>query len=57
MLVKAPCKDCEMRHPSCHSTCERYLTYVKEKDAQNKELEKIRRHDHNYYMIVTRRWR
>ena len=27
-----PCKDCDKRHATCHSTCQDYLTWKKEYD-------------------------
>ncbi len=29
---KAPCKDCEDRHPACHDKCERFADFRKEID-------------------------
>ena len=37
--MKAPCKDCELRHPGCHSKCEEYQTFRK---ANEEMLEKVR---------------
>lgn len=31
--MKAPCKDCPNRHPSCHAECEDYIAF----DNYNKE--------------------
>lgn len=31
--VEAPCKDCPDRHYLCHSECEKYLTFHKEREA------------------------
>lgn len=31
--VKAPCKDCEDREPGCHSKCEKYIEYSKDREA------------------------
>lgn len=28
-MTSSPCKDCEHRHPDCHSECERYSEYSK----------------------------
>ena len=57
MLVQAPCKGCEERQVGCHSQCERYLSYVKMKDEQKKELDEIRYSENDFYKIVTRKWR
>ena len=32
--MNAPCKDCPDRKPGCHSVCERYLDYRRNKDEQ-----------------------
>lgn len=32
--MKAPCKDCEKRHPNCHSECEAYQAYDRENKAR-----------------------
>lgn len=29
--IKCPCKDCEKRHENCHSDCEGYLSFKKDK--------------------------
>ena len=34
---KAPCRNCEERHATCHSECERYITW-KAAHEQNKHL-------------------
>lgn len=30
-MKNAPCKDCECRHPNCHSECEDYIQYSRER--------------------------
>ncbi len=35
--MKAPCKDCENRHPSCHSHCEEYKAFRAEIDREREE--------------------
>lgn len=57
MLKKPPCLDCTERHQSCHSQCERYLTYVKEKDAQKKNIEKQKYDNDQFMSVITRKWR
>lgn len=34
-MAKNQCKDCTKRHLGCHSTCEIYIAYRKEKDERN----------------------
>jgi hypothetical protein len=55
-LLKAPCINCTERHPSCHSHCERYLSYVKEKDALHQKIQK-QKYDHEQFMYVVTRKR
>lgn len=43
-MITAPCKDCADRHPNCHSECERYGEYKKERTEMLKE----RMVDHDY---------
>lgn len=56
-MLTGPCKDCTERHLSCHSDCERYLSYVKEKDAVNKQIREKKYHEDQYMGLVTRKWR
>lgn len=35
-MKKAPCKDCPDRQLRCHSTCEKYLAFDKERKKLNK---------------------
>lgn len=37
----APCKDCPERHELCHSSCEKYKDFVKERE----EIREARRLD------------
>ena len=34
-MIKAPCKDCPDRKQGCHSTCEKYIAFRKERDELN----------------------
>jgi hypothetical protein len=36
------CKQCEKRHPGCHSTCPEYNTWKSEKDRLNEIVRKKR---------------
>jgi predicted metal-binding transcription factor (methanogenesis marker protein 9) len=40
-MMDAPCKDCPDRHALCHSTCEKYQAFVREREAirEQKKLE------------------
>ena len=31
--MKAPCKDCKNRSPTCHSECEAYIAFAKEREV------------------------
>lgn len=35
--IKPPCKDCQERHPHCHSECEAYLAYDADRQRIRKE--------------------
>ncbi len=43
-MTTAPCKYCTERHPNCHSECERYAEYHRERE----ELSKRRKADLEY---------
>ena len=36
MKPMPPCKDCEDRELGCHSTCEKYIEFTKEKAKERK---------------------
>lgn len=60
-MKSAPCKDCAERHPGCHSECERYKEYSRERA----EIRNSERRINDYYAIhneqarkaVLRKWR
>ena len=52
-----PCKDCEYRQMGCHSVCEKYKTWRKEKDKQYKEELGKKRCDIEYEHYVKSRQR
>jgi hypothetical protein len=35
--MRPPCKDCPDRHIGCHSKCEKYLAFRRERDAYNEK--------------------
>lgn len=35
--MKAPCKDCEKRHPNCHSECEAYQAFWRANREENEK--------------------
>lgn len=37
--MKAPCLNCEDRHPCCHSKCEKYLAFKHEHDKLKAKLD------------------
>jgi hypothetical protein len=39
-MNKAPCKDCPDRKVGCHSTCEKYILFRKERDELNEKIYK-----------------
>jgi hypothetical protein len=38
--MNAPCKDCFDRHQGCHSKCEKYIAFRKERDELNEKIYK-----------------
>ena len=36
--MKAPCKDCELRHPGCHSKCEDYQAFRKANEEMHERV-------------------
>lgn len=35
--LQAPCKECSGRQVSCHTSCNKYITYRREVDARNEK--------------------
>lgn len=33
--MQSPCKDCENRHPNCHSECDAYQSYYRANREEN----------------------
>lgn len=48
-MNKAPCKDCPDRQVGCHSTCEKYLTFRKERNELNESIYKQREKEYAEY--------
>lgn len=44
--MNAPCKDCEKRANGCHSRCEKYIAYTKERE-KIRESRQNRRFDYS----------
>lgn len=36
MIINSPCKDCKNRSIDCHSHCDKYNKYKKDKEKENK---------------------
>lgn len=45
--VSSPCKDCVDREIGCHSVCEKYIQYLKEKDEYNKKVSNARKKEND----------
>lgn len=41
--VSSPCKDCVDREIGCHSTCEKYINFQREREAYNKKVREARK--------------
>lgn len=39
--LKPPCKDCTERHLHCHSECEAYIAFNKEREQIREERKKV----------------
>ena len=46
----SPCLNCENRQPNCHSSCKRYKQFRHKVDMYNKELNKQRQFEKDYYL-------
>lgn len=53
MKIIAPCKGCEDKELYCHSTCERYLDFVKKKDEEKAMISAAKQQDniHREFLI------
>lgn len=50
MPMKAPCRGCDKRHPSCHADCEAYLSYRNEREEIR---EKRNKHVETTHFLIT----
>lgn len=48
-MIKPPCLNCEKRNPHCHSDCEGYINYKKEKTIENERINKVKKEQSNWY--------
>ena len=46
---QGPCLNCENRQINCHSSCKQYKQFRHKLDIHNKELNKQRQFDSDYY--------
>lgn len=51
----APCKDCEKREPHCHSKCEGYISYKKEREKYLYHMREERLRENLKYGLKTKR--
>ena len=49
--MKKSCKDCTDRYIGCHSKCETYIQFKKEKEEINKKKEKERKINEDFYSV------
>ena len=55
-MIKAPCKDCPDRKQGCHSACEKYIAFRKERDELNAlKFEDAKKHMACYRNTYNRR--
>lgn len=50
MKNKCQCKNCQNRYPGCHSKCESYLAFKKERDEMHQEYLKNKKIDNYRYL-------
>lgn len=55
--MKAPCLNCEDRHPCCHSKCEKYLAFKHEHDKLKAKLDNEKRQLNEYYSMKEDKYR
>ena len=48
-MISAPCLNCEDRHQTCHSSCNKYLEFKKQKEIECEHLNKIRQTETDWY--------
>ena len=48
-MISAPCLNCEDRHQACHSSCNKYLEFKKQKEIEREHLNKIRQTETDWY--------
>ena len=48
-MILAPCLNCEDRHEMCHSSCNKYLEFKKQKEIEREHLNKIRQTETDWY--------
>ena len=53
-MKQAECKDCDKRHPGCHSRCESYQAFRKERNEMLDKMHKYK--DSIYVKNVTREY-
>lgn len=44
-MVYCSCKDCIERHVGCHSTCEKYLEFLKKNEEEKKLIQEMKLQD------------
>ena len=45
-MVQGPCYKCEERHDLCHSSCEKYIKWKKEHDAEREAIRREKKISH-----------
>ncbi len=51
----APCLECKERHESCHSSCEKYISFVKEHKLWSDKVKEARSLDIRWNDNITKR--
>ncbi len=51
-MLSAPCKDCKARFFGCHSKCESYISFRKEKDKENEKRMSFLKLEHDIHKVI-----
>lgn len=48
-MIDSPCLDCKERILKCHSTCDKYINYRKDKDTLNRKIKDVKDKESMFY--------
>lgn len=50
-----PCFNCNERHTNCHSECEKYIEWKRERDIEKGQLKKSREQENESWIFAVKR--